>query len=124
MAKEDWDFAETSIDFKKHKLVYMYKEGSDNIETLVGRLIKLQLEHFYEMKENEEKINRLIISSYGFENELSCYIEDDMVSYKVYKEDEIIKSLLSYCVGCIFGRSIRCYMGYRCDGTEQASYRT
>lgn len=104
LAKEDWDFAETSIDFKKHKLVYMYKEGSDNIETLVGRLIKLQLEHFYEMKENEEKINRLIISSYGFENELSCYIEDDMVSYKVYKEDEIIKSLLSYCVGCIFGR--------------------
>lgn len=53
---------------------------------------------------NEKEINNIFISLYGLNNELSSDVSEKDITLKradLYRE---IKSLISYAVGCIFGR--------------------
>ena len=84
-------------------------------------------ERFLQLKQNEEELNRIFIDIYGLQDELSAEVADrDITVHRIYetkddvpesmrsergtlgnyvrlKSDEI-KSLLSYAVGCTFGR--------------------
>lgn len=79
-------------------------------------------ERFAQLKANEEELNRIFIDIYGLQDELTPEVADRDVtvhyvvdtkedipesmkgsSYIRTKEDEI-KSLISYAVGCMFGR--------------------
>jgi len=54
---------------------------------------------------NHEKIiNEIFIEDYGLQDEVSSEIEEKDNSIKMRNQDEMVKSLLSYIVGCIFGR--------------------
>ncbi len=74
------------------------------------------------LKDNEEELNRIFIDIYGLQNELTPDVapkdvtvhrifdsKDDVPddlqgsNYVLTKED-VMKSLLSYAVGCLFGR--------------------
>ena len=59
---------------------------------------------FTQLKANEEELNRIFIDIYGLQDELTPEVEDKDVT--VHKADlqRDIKSLLSYAVGCMFGR--------------------
>lgn len=59
---------------------------------------------FAQLKANEEELNRIFIDIYGLQDELTPEVEDKDVT--VHKADlqRDIKSLLSYAVGCMFGR--------------------
>lgn len=59
---------------------------------------------FYKLKKNEEELNRIFIEIYGLQGELTSNIEDNDVT--VHKADlhKDVRSLLSYAVGCMFGR--------------------
>ena len=77
---------------------------------------------FNRLKENEEKLNEIFIKIYSLENELKPYVEDkDITITKIFdnKEDitenikgnkyiltkkDVIKSFISYAVGCMLGR--------------------
>ena len=79
-------------------------------------------QRFLQLKANEEELNRIFIEIYGLEDELTPDVaERDVTVHRVYdkKEDapegmqssaylrtmkDEIKSLISYAVGCIFGR--------------------
>lgn len=79
-------------------------------------------QRFLQIKANEEELNRIFIEIYGLEDELTPDVaERDVTVHRVYdkKEDapegmqssaylrtmkDEIKSLISYAVGCIFGR--------------------
>lgn len=64
---------------------------------------------FQKLKANEERLNNIFIKAYGLENELSPTVSDSEVS--VHRADfcREIRSLISYAVGCFFGRySIDC----------------
>ena len=79
-------------------------------------------ERFAKLKANEEELNRIFITIYGLQEELTPEIEDKNVTvYRIFdnKEDipenmgnskyaltkqDVIKSLISYAVGCMFGR--------------------
>lgn len=59
---------------------------------------------FSQLKANEEELNRIFIDIYGLQDELSPEVEDKDVTVRKADLQRDIKSLLSYAVGCMFGR--------------------
>lgn len=59
---------------------------------------------FYTLKRNEEELNKIFIDIYGLQDELTT--EEDDKDVTIRKADQVreIKSLISYAVGCMFGR--------------------
>ena len=78
--------------------------------------------NFLQLKSNEEELNRIFIDIYGLQSELTPEVEEkDITVHRIFdsKEDvpesmkgsnyvltkqDVVKSLLSYAVGCMFGR--------------------
>ena len=61
-------------------------------------------ERFAQLKVNEEELNRIFIDIYGLQDELTPEVEDKDVTVRKADLQRDIKSLLSYAVGCMFGR--------------------
>lgn len=100
LSKYDWDSFETSWDFKKHPLlrnVSMISEAFNQWQTECD-------DRFNKLKANEEELNRIFIDIYGLQDELTPEVEDKDVTVRKADLQRDIKSLLSYAVGCMFGR--------------------
>lgn len=61
-------------------------------------------ERFQKLKANEEELNRIFIDIYGLQDELTPEVEDKDVTVRKADLTREIKSLISYAVGCMFGR--------------------
>lgn len=61
-------------------------------------------ERFNQLKANEEELNRIFIDIYGLQDELTPEVEDKDVTVRKADLQRDIKSLVSYAVGCMFGR--------------------
>ena len=61
-------------------------------------------QRFQQLKANEEELNRIFIDIYGLQDELTPEVEDKDVTVRRAELTREIKSLLSYAVGCLFGR--------------------
>ena len=61
-------------------------------------------QRFQQLKANEEELNRIFIDIYGLQDELTPEMEDKDVTVRRADLTREIKSLLSYAVGCLFGR--------------------
>lgn len=99
-AKSDWDSFETSWDFTKHPLLR-------NKPTISEAYAEWEAEcnaRFTQLKANEEELNRIFIDIYGLQDELTPEVEDKDVTVRKADLQRDIKSLLSYAVGCMFGR--------------------
>lgn len=59
---------------------------------------------FNQLKANEEELNRIFIDIYGLQDELTPEVEDKDVTVRKADLNRDIKSLISYAVGCMFGR--------------------
>ena len=59
---------------------------------------------FNQLKANEEELNRIFIEIYGLQDELTPEVEDRDVTVRKAELQREIKSLISYAIGCIFGR--------------------
>lgn len=59
---------------------------------------------FNTLKRNEEELNRIFIDIYGLQDELTPEVEDKDVTVRKADLQREIKSLISYAVGCMFGR--------------------
>ena len=123
-SKSDWDSFETSWDFKVHPLVYLSKGLWEQtnvacmMEHYYGELPKASCpleicyllwqgqckERFEKLKANEEELNRIFIDIYGLQDELTPEVEEKDVTVRKADLQRDIKSLLSYAVGCMFGR--------------------
>ena len=113
ISKEDWDSFETSWDFFKHPLIE-YKAGS-GYEKDIDKW-NYRIKDAYEswksncdakfnlLKQNEEKLNRLFIDIYGLQDELTPEVEEKDITIRKADKEREIKSLISYAVGCMFGR--------------------
>ena len=123
-SRSDWDSFETSWDFKTHPLVEM-SEGlwdatatAADMDYYYGSLPEVSCplevcyllwqgqckERFNQLKANEEELNRIFIDIYGLQDELTPEVEDKDVTVRKADLQRDIKSLLSYAVGCMFGR--------------------
>jgi len=61
-------------------------------------------ERFNTLKANEEELNRIFIDIYGLQDELTPEVEGKDVTVRKADLTREIKSLISYAVGCMFGR--------------------
>lgn len=59
---------------------------------------------FDQLKSNEEELNEIFIELYGLQDELDYHVADKEVSVSLADKARDIKSLISYAVGCMFGR--------------------
>ena len=59
---------------------------------------------FNALKKNEEELNKIFIDIYGLQDELTPEEEDKDVTIRKADQEREIKSLISYAVGCMFGR--------------------
>lgn len=122
ISKSDWDAFETSWDFTKHPLVVtsgqllVNRDSSANTQlstthyplTTIAQAYQRWEEEtnvrFTQLKANEEELNRIFIDIYGLQDELTPEVEDKDVTVRKADLQRDIKSLLSYAVGCMFGR--------------------
>ncbi len=118
ISQADWDSYETSWDFQRHPLIRSVSRLTDAYAAWKDECEQ----RFLQLKTNEEELNRIFIVIYGLQDELTPDVADkDVTVHRVFdtkddvpqsmqgsnyvrtKRDEIV-SLLSYAVGCIFGR--------------------
>jgi len=115
----DWDSFETSWDFRKHPLVptpheWAEQRNSQFASTRVAKFSQLVWHYeqwadecqyrFDSLRENEEKLNRIFIDIYGLQDELTPNVVPENVTVRLADKKRDIKSLISYAVGCMFGR--------------------
>ena len=119
ISRTDWDSFETSWDFVRHPLL------AYPATTLAAAYEQYRAEanaRFDQLKANEEKLNRIFIDIYGLADELTPAVEErDVTVRRIFdtKEDipasmrgsnyaitraDVVRSLISYAVGCMFGR--------------------
>ena len=101
LSKKDWDSFETSWDFEKHPLV---SYSTNKMSTAFALWSEECVERFDQLKANEEELNRIFIDIYGLQDELTSEVEDKDVTVRKADLQRDIKSLISYAVGCMFGR--------------------
>lgn len=99
LSKSDWDDFETSWDFKTNPLIY----GCSLEEAFDGWSLKCQ-NRFTMLKSNEETLNNIFIDIYGLQGEMASDIEEKNGSIRKADLQRDIKGLISYAVGCMFGR--------------------
>lgn len=125
LSKSDWDSFETSWDFAEHPLVkwshdlwdatsigatmaYYYHGERPEVSCPVELCYLLWQgecnDRFAKLKANEEELNRIFIGIYGLQDELTPEVEDKDVTVRRADLGRDIRSLISYAVGCIFGR--------------------
>lgn len=100
ISKADWDAFETSWDFKRHPLICSER-------TVAAAFDKWEhdaAERFDTLKANEEELNRIFIDIYGLQDELTPEVEDKDVTVRRADLGREIRSLISYALGCMFGR--------------------
>ncbi len=118
LSQKDWDLFEESWDFEKHPLF----NGNTSLNESYSTYKKTVNERFTTLKYNEEELNRIFIDIYGLAEDLTPEVaEKDVTVARIYdtKEDipesmkgnnyvltkeDVIKSFISYAVGCMFGR--------------------
>jgi hypothetical protein len=61
-------------------------------------------ERFNTLKSNEEELNRIFIDIYGLQDELTPEIEYKDVTVRRADLGRDVRNLISYAVGCMFGR--------------------
>lgn len=125
LCKRDWDSFESSWDFAEHPLVKWSRQLWD--ATSIGATMAYYYhgerpeascpvelcyllwqgecnDRFAKLKANEEELNRIFIDIYGLQDELTPEVEDKDVTVRRADLGRDIRSLISYAVGCIFGR--------------------
>lgn len=100
ISKKDWDSFEISWDYAKHPLIRP-------VSIIADAFAQWEAEcdtRFAQLKANEEELNRIFIDIYGLQDELTSEVEDKDVTVRKVDVQRDIKSLISYAVGCMFGR--------------------
>lgn len=100
IAKQDYDSFDTSWDFTKHPLLAGYESISDAAQ----RVAEEWATRFSRLQSIERDINVAVATIYGLEDEVEVDVPDSRVSAHRYERIREVKSLISYAVGCMFGR--------------------
>ena len=123
LSKSDWDSFETSWDFQTHPLLKPVPLISESFAQWSDECEK----RFTRLKSNEEELNRIFIDIYGLQDELTPEVEDKDVTVRRADLIRDIKSLVSYAVGCMFGRYSLdseglAYAGGEWDGSKYKTF--
>lgn len=100
LSKGDWDSFETSWDFRCHPLIC----GEYTVAKAFSKWKCKCDKRFNNLKANEEELNCLFIEVYGLQGELTSEVKVKDVTVRRADLGRDIRSLISYVVGCMFGR--------------------
>ena len=100
LCKYDWDSFETSWDFRRHPLL----RGKPLLADDAAEVETEWQTRFESLKSNEEELNRIFAGLYGLEGEVPIEVPDDKVSVRRFDRSRETRSLVSYAIGCMFGR--------------------
>ena len=116
-----WDMHELSPDFTGHPLVCAAGSTDSSIclKDAVSALIEKYDASIACIQRNTERLNHLYLDIYHLEKELSPRVDDRYLCIHRQDTASVIRSLVSYITGCMFGR-------YRPDTAESTgdSYLT
>ena len=101
LSQQDWNAFETSWDFQKSPLL---TQNAASLRQAYNSWSNEALTRFNQLKSNEEELNRIFINLYGLQDELTPEEDDKEVSVRKADQLRDIKALLSYFIGCVFGR--------------------
>ena len=125
IVKKDWDAFETSWNFSKHPLIRHFTKIADAYEEWHNECSS----RYDKLKSNESSINQIFIELYGLNGEMSSEVEDKDVEASCHHANctRDIKTLISYAVGCMFGRysldaSGLVYAGGEWDASKYKTY--
>ena len=107
LSKADWDSFETSWDFQFHPMVPVCADDPDYaylVSDFYNAWKERCQDRFDKLKANEEELNRIFINIYGLQDELTPEVEDKDVTVRLADLGRDVRSLISYAVGCMFGR--------------------
>ena len=140
LSKDDWDSFETSWNFVAHPLVGL---TAATLAERYAALREIWRTNTVRMKDLEEENNRLHIEAYDLADEFSPAVEDRLVTlscnpqyrYKSGEKEfavadlearlqlETYQELISYAIGCVFGRYSLDYDGLAYAGGAWESSR-
>ena len=103
IARRDWDYSENSVGFADFFLL------DCNLSAVLTSQAWDKWNHrcaadFVELKRLEEENNQIWIKAYGLQDELSADVSDEQITLYRPDQEEDIKRLLSYAIGCMMGR--------------------
>ena len=98
--EKNWNISETSWNFNSHILLNYSTLIEDSIDNFENDIINQK----NKLKNNEEMLNKLFIKCYNLNQEIDFTVDSNQVSITEFSVEEIIKSFISYSVGCMFGR--------------------
>ena len=100
IAKKNWNKNEYSNEYCN----YIIGNSQNKLSQIVKKLIEDEKNDFKKLKSNEERLNEIFIDIYGMNSELDSRLKDNDISIVIETEIEIVKKIISYAVGCMFGR--------------------
>jgi len=112
ISRSDWDARETSSDFQQNSLIKFEKKS---LQKATETHNEYWTNQFQQLHKNEEDLNQKFIEIYGLQDELSAEVNLDEITI-LQEEAKIVNNqleidvfsvllqLVSYSVGCIFGR--------------------
>ena len=112
ISKMEWDSRENSWNFLRNELIHV--NGQD-LEESYHLFCQYWKNKFFQLHKNQEEINQQFIAKYGLQDELLPDVpfeditilkdETEIVNGELlFKTDEVFAQLISYAVGCMFGR--------------------
>ncbi|WP_026584642.1 BREX-1 system adenine-specific DNA-methyltransferase PglX [Bacillus sp. J33] len=103
ICKEDWDWFETSWNFKDHPLI-AFKNEKNLIRDAYNEWETYKIKQFKQLQQNEMELNEILINLYGLANETTNDVDEKFITLKKPIEIREVKSFISYAIGCLFGR--------------------
>ena len=100
ISKKVWDSSELSWDFFKHPLICGKKTVEEAYDTRVSTCRKAIQELIY----CEEELNKLYINTYKLSSEISPEVDESNLTVSMPVLEDEVRDLISYAVGCMFGR--------------------
>ena len=101
IAKDDWNSCETSWDFERCSLIL---SPTTEVCQALEHWKSQCSESISRLQELEERNNRIFIGAYGLQDELSPEVTEDQITLYRPDQEEDIKRLISYTIGCMMGR--------------------
>lgn len=103
ISRENWDSLETSYDFSKDPLVVLGKKCG-SLKKSAKEYIDICQKKFDSILKAENELGIIFAKMYGLLEDLDYKVYSQDITIKIPDEKELIKNLISYCVGCAFGR--------------------
>ena len=104
LVKKYWDARETSWEFDKNPVVRLYETEKVSLAELVEKYIGKVCDDRAKLKENEERLNQIFIDLYELGDKITPKVDDEDISIIVPDTSKVVRDIISYAIGCVFGR--------------------